>query len=324
MLNVFFYSLQVLEGAGLGSLRTPGSVQGQTVFVPNSCVCTEKFPSSVVAGANVRAALLTPDVSATVACSVVAVMKHVVAPMCTWKGRDVDDILVKGNKLVSSVAQASQKNVVEPKDLCKFMEEHNVFGRKWSVNVGVPVYKDVGLEDEAVMFEELGEHLLRDGMCLLNLSSAVCAIVHHQDYFVVVDCGTRDVFGKASRFGAYVAVFNTCFNDLFFHIRDLKKSLGAEWYSIMSISVRSGEVECDSERATVTTDSDVNVKVEAQVKDSSSVTVGSHVRSVRGTFQYGGLQCMAISLIALAEHTVESVFSWQSHKLDQVVVSGDK
>lgn len=39
---------------------------------------------------------------------------------------------------------------------------------------------------------------------------------------------------------------------------------------------------------------------------------------------YPGLQCMAVSFAALAKHTLQRVFSWQSQTLDEVVVAGDK
>lgn len=58
-------------------------------------------------------------------------------------------------------------------------------------------------------------------MCLLNLHSAVSVIIHHKDYFVIVDFGTRDAFGLASDIGTSVAVFNTSLNDLMVHIRNL-------------------------------------------------------------------------------------------------------
>ncbi|XP_057716041.1 uncharacterized protein LOC130931338 [Corythoichthys intestinalis] len=54
-------------------------------------------------------------------------------------------------------------------------------------------------------------------------------------------------------------------------------------------------------------------------------------RSVRGSFhqgdsrfEYGGVQCMAISLVAVAKHTTHSVLSWQSGDLDEVVTLGDE
>ncbi|XP_072290615.1 uncharacterized protein [Eucyclogobius newberryi] len=53
--------------------------------------------------------------------------------------------------------------------------------------------------------------------------------------------------------------------------------------------------------------------------------------AVRGSFNqndrrflYAGLQCMAISLVALAKHTVSSVFSWEQRHLDRVLKLGDE
>ncbi|XP_030284358.1 uncharacterized protein LOC115588117, partial [Sparus aurata] len=71
--------------------------------------------------------------------------------------------------------------------------------------------------------------------------------------------------------------------------------------------------------------------VAATLKDSVSVRPEIDVSSVRGTFHqgddrflYGGRQCMAVSLVALAKHSIDSVFSWQSDDLDKVVELGDK
>ncbi len=63
------------------------------------------------------------------------------------------------------------------------------------------------------------------------------------------------------------------------------------------------------------------------VEASSSGEDGRSVRSIQGSFhqgdqkfERGGPKCMAISLTALAKHTVESVLSWQSRDLDEVLV----
>ncbi|XP_026162193.1 uncharacterized protein LOC113130095 [Mastacembelus armatus] len=62
--------------------------------------------------------------------------------------------------------------------------------------------------------------------------------------------------------------------------------------------------------------------------DSHSVSVPS---SVRGSFhqgarffRYRGVQCMAIALVALAKHTVSSVFCWKQNDLDKVLLLGDE
>ncbi|XP_044208894.1 uncharacterized protein LOC122983167 [Thunnus albacares] len=80
-------------------------------------------------------------------------------------------------------------------------------------------------------------------------------------------------------------------------------------------------------------------KVKSKASPSSSVLwssvvagTSSHVQhSVTGSyhqgsnrFKYGGFQCMAVGLVSLAKHAVDSVFAWQVKDLDRVVVLGDQ
>lgn len=71
-----------------------------------------------------------------------------------------------------------------------------------------------------MLYEKLQEHLLRDGMCLLDLHTAVSVIIHHND---AVDCNTRDAAGLAFEIGTPVAVFSTCLDDLM--LQESKKKL---------------------------------------------------------------------------------------------------
>uniref|UniRef100_A0A8P4FZU0 ubiquitinyl hydrolase 1 n=1 Tax=Dicentrarchus labrax TaxID=13489 RepID=A0A8P4FZU0_DICLA len=310
-------------------VSTPRSVKDEYDANPISCRCLENEPIAPVVSGKLTAAPLTQDVNVSIAGSVVAAIKHAIAPVCTWRGKDIDDICAEGSKLASLVAEGSQDSV-EIK-LCKLIEQGSVFGRKWKVDVTSPVYGDFGfLDDDSVMYEQLQETLLSDGMCLLNLQGSVSAIIHHNKYFVVVDSGTRDASGLASSFGRPVAVFNTSVRDLMYHIRDLKRSLGAEWYAISSVSLTAGSVDPDMDSATLLTDVDVDVTVAtaAVVEGGSSQ---SNASSVRGSFhqadtrfQHAGVQCMAISLVAVAKHSIDSVFSWQTNNLDKVVVLGNK
>lgn len=64
--------------------------------------------ASIVAGTAVQGAPFTSDVNASIACSVVAAIKHMIAPVCTWKREDVDDICVEGCQLVRYIAMARQ------------------------------------------------------------------------------------------------------------------------------------------------------------------------------------------------------------------------
>ncbi|XP_051269404.1 uncharacterized protein LOC127370939 [Dicentrarchus labrax] len=110
------------------------------------------------------------------------------------------------------------------------------------------------------------------------------------------------------------------------HIQDLKRSLGAEWCLISRLSVKA---DSDIDSATLLTD----VAVDGTVATAAVVEGGSpqsSASSVRGSFhqadsrfQHAGVQCMAISLVAVAKHSIESVFSWQAGNLDKVVVLGD-
>ncbi|KAI4794723.1 hypothetical protein KUCAC02_031884 [Chaenocephalus aceratus] len=125
-----------------------------------------------------------------------------------------------------------------------------------------------------------------------------------------VDCGTRDASGLASSFGTSLAVFNTCPNDLMLYIRNLNNSLNAQKFSITSLSVKAAEVNLETARVTSDEAGDMGC--------------------IRGTFsqgdqrfKYAGLQCMAVSLVGVAKHTVHSVFTWQTDNLDKVVVLGD-
>lgn len=68
-------------------------------------------------------------------------------------------------------------------------------------------------------------------------------------------------------------------------------------------------------------------EVGGKVEDNTSVKLEN---SIRGSFHQGnyqfkyGLQCMAIGLVSIAKHTVDSIFSWQTKDLDRVVVLGDE
>lgn len=351
-----FSSLQMPRKKGFRMRRTPRGIKSKNNV--KACICSENLQVPVVAGTDVRNASLNCDVNVSIACGVAAAIKSVIDPVCTWIRTDINDLCLEGSKLVPYIAVASQKRDGQEKDLCKFIEQLRVFGREWNVVIGQATYRDYGLlEKDNVMYEELQEYLLRDRMCLLNLHSSVSVIIHHKGYFVLVDFGTRDVFGLASDIGTPVAVFNTSLDDLMFHINNLRKSLDAQCYGMSSISVKAGQKETEVQTDTLFTDSHVefenaderdissSVRVEinivtdvpGELVDSSSVRLdysklvdGSSVRldySVRGSFhqgndifEYGGLQCMAIALVSLAKHTVDSVFSWQTKHVDRVLV----
>ena len=98
------------------------SSNGKTDAFPKPCVCLQKVPEVVVSGTHVRNAPFTHDV--LTASSVVAAIKHVIAPVCTWQQSDIDDMCVEGSKLALHV----MKQCATVLGTDKVMEHHNVFG----------------------------------------------------------------------------------------------------------------------------------------------------------------------------------------------------
>ncbi|XP_030266867.1 uncharacterized protein LOC115578156 [Sparus aurata] len=270
----------------LGVRPTPRSNTGECDANPLSCRCAEAPLRAFVPGLRVRAAPVSSDTLTSIACGVAAVMKHVISPVCTWKGTDIDSIGIEGGKLASDIVEARQNG--SAKWLCELIEEQKVFGRQWQVAIPPPARSDFKLlEGDTTMFEKLQEHLLTHGACLLDLGGAVSAIIDHNDHLVVVDCGVRDASGMASSIGTSVVVFNTCLADLMLHIHQLKVSLDAKWYAVHGISVMPYPLDDDSESATLFAGGSVDVGVAATLKDSVSVRPEIDVSSIRGTFHQG-------------------------------------
>ncbi|XP_023202486.1 uncharacterized protein LOC111611089 [Xiphophorus maculatus] len=297
--------------------RTQTSPKGQAVN-PVPCRCSTGLPPSLVAGTFFGTNHSSSDT--IMSCSVVAAIKHHISPVCTWKTSDVDEVGVEGRKLAEYVARERPNRGPKP-ELCKLVEDLTIFGRKWKVVTGNIVFGTFGFEQEEELYEILNKYLLRDGMCIFSLHGATSLIIQHGLYFVVVDFGTRNSQGLASQFGTSVVVFNTCLNDLMIHLLNLRESLNATEYGIFAISVQ--EMYSNVETCAAVT-------ADRQATDACH-SASSHVASLSGSFhqgdvkfKYAGVQCTAISAVALTKHTLDSVFSWNADILDDVVVLGDQ
>ncbi|KAK0139608.1 hypothetical protein N1851_023517 [Merluccius polli] len=318
-------AMDAVVPARLPSPDLPVVPQGTPVDATPTAVTTSLEPSPTTAVGKRRLAMCQVDATPT------AVTRSLEPSSTTAVGEVVEEVVSRLDPpILSPSIFIKDKCDGNPQSMCAEKQQHSVFGRKWDVGIGLSVYGGFGL-DESALLEKVQEHLKSYGMCLLNLHSAFSAIIQHNNYIVIVDCGTRDASGFASHIGRPVAVFNTSVFDLMYHISDLRRSLGAEWYAISSLSVKAGLVDPDIDSATLLIDVDVDVTVAsaAVVEGGSSQ---SNVSSVRGSFhqgdnrrfQHAGAQCMAISLVALAKHSIDSVFSWQTDNLDTVVVLEDK
>ncbi|XP_055018239.1 uncharacterized protein LOC129411442 [Boleophthalmus pectinirostris] len=63
--------------------------------------------------------------------------------------------------------------------------------------------------------------------------------------------------------------------------------------------------------------------VPVSVRESLPSVIRGSFHQGNSRFLYGGVQCMAISLVALAKHTELNVFSWDQRQLDRVLILGD-
>jgi len=165
----------------------------------------------------------------------------------------------------------------------------------------------------------------------MTINGDMCTIMRHNDFYVVVDCNVRNACGLGSDIGTSVVVFNTNWQDLVFHMDNLMTSLSADKFSIYGINVDiiSSDIPSFDLSDAVGEISACTFK-DTEKSPPSTSNEKESVPSIRGSFhqadsqfQWGGKQCVAISLAAMAKHSVCSVFSWGKKDLDNIVTDGD-
>ncbi len=308
--------------------RKPLSNNSKTdVSNSDACVCPDVV--AIVAANEVR--LKSAEVFEEfvgVACSVVSVVKHKIHNVCTWQKSDLQDIRSEGSKVINDMP--SCKKVTESNGDSRFSHwfsgQYGVFNKTCKVTIEQSL--NGGKND---LYEKLQEILFSHECCLVNIKGDTCAIVRHNDFYVVVDCNVRNACGLGSDIGTSVVVFNTNWQDLFLHIDNLMTSLSAENFSICGISVNITL----SDLPTFINSDTVGEMSVCTANDSEEISVSTSnqresISSIRGSFHQGdlkfkwpGKQCVAVSLAAMAMHSVHSVFSWESKDLDNVVNTGD-
>ncbi|XP_052430121.1 uncharacterized protein LOC127971265 [Carassius gibelio] len=296
--------------------------------VSNSVACACPDVVGIVAANEVR--LKSAEVTEEfvgVACSIVSVVKHKLHNVCTWRKSDIQDIRSEGSKLVNDMTRCKKKP--ESYGDCRFSQwfggQHDIFST--TCKVTIERLMNGGKND---LYEKLQEILFSHESCLVNIKGDTCAIVRHNDFYVVVDCNVRNACGLGSDIGTAVVVFNTNWQDLFLHIDNLMTSLNAENFSICGINVNLSL----SEMPQVVYNDTVGENRECTANETEEMSASTLNQregvSIRGSFHQGdrkfkwpGKQCVAISLAAIAMHSVLSVFSWQSKDLDNAVNTGD-
>uniref|UniRef100_A0A9J8ADG0 ATP-dependent DNA helicase n=1 Tax=Cyprinus carpio carpio TaxID=630221 RepID=A0A9J8ADG0_CYPCA len=293
----------------------------------DACVCPDVVGIVAANEVRLKSAEVTEEFEG-VACSVVSVVKHKIHNVCTWQKSDIQDIRSEGSKLVNDMT--SCKNKTESYGDCRFSQwfggQYDIFSKTCKVSI------EQSLNGEKNdLYEKLQEILFSYESCLVNIKGDTCAVVRHNDFYVVVDCNVRNACGLGSDIGTAVVVFNTNWQDLFLHIDNLMTSLNAGNFSICGINVNL--MSSDTPRFVYKDtlgEKSVCTANETEEISASTLKLRESISSIRGSFHQGdrkfkwpGKQCVAISLAAIAMHSVHSVFSWESKDLDNVVNTGD-
>ncbi|KAI2646116.1 OVARIAN TUMOR DOMAIN-containing deubiquitinating enzyme 10 [Labeo rohita] len=257
--------------------------------VSNSVACMCADVSGIVAANEVR--LRSAEVNMKfvgAASSVASIVKHKIQNVCTWKNG-----------------------------------QYTVFNKMCKVTV-----EQTSDVKKSELYERLQEMFFIYESCLLAINGEFCAIMKHNDYYVVVDCNVRNASGLGSDIGTSVVVFNTNWQDLFLHINALMVSLSADTLNICGAEVQVIKSEmsaCVKSNVTVESGGYFAGKIE-----ESQMFTSNERENVRGSchqgdskFRWPGKQCVAVSLVAMAMHKVHSVFSWETNNLDDVVSLGD-
>ena len=312
-----------------------------------SCMCADNMVKPLTVGSK-HLRLVGKGDSKTKWCTVAAVMRQGVSSFCTWNSSVLDSICEQGKKLM-----------VEK--LGKGIEgQYEVFDTLCSLSVGKEIRGECV---DSKLHEALQVVLLEHGSCLLDMSGYYCAIVHHNNYFVLLDFNACNGSGLPSDFGQCVMIAHSSFWEM--HIMNLSQALNAVMFSVVSVnvvnhsslpSVSTGEDIADKDRKCASSEVKgvvtsvpkgvglkncsvvlerlkIEVDCESNVPEIASVqnTQRDYVRCVQGSFHQGdshfgdnaGRQCVAMSLAAMVMHKRNSVMTWTFQQVDDVVVSGD-
>ena len=182
-----------------------------------------------------------------VANSLTAMLMNKLKDVCTWQSSDLDNILVNGNMLYTSVKNCNQGNHTHllVSDLPKSHVLHNVdftinLGQAFSGIVGVHEY-DLELADMAIsLYEALQRVLLGDDSCFLTMNESTCAIIKHTSGYAVFDSHSRSYDGLVHPTGKSLVCFYQTFEDMYSqHINGLASSMNAsgKHFEVTGISV---------------------------------------------------------------------------------------
>ncbi|XP_049319463.1 uncharacterized protein LOC125780983 [Astyanax mexicanus] len=208
--------------------RAPKTV---STVVDVQCCCDSKLVGGLVCGTK-HFRLLDRNNERTEICSVLGLIRHKVSNVCTWKAGVMDSICDEGRILLE-----------ERKPKKGLAGRYNAFNRVADVSLGKVIH---GSCDYLEFSSALQETLLDQQSCLLNLDGYHCAVVYHNEYFIVLDFNACNSSGLPCDFGVCVAQFHTSLNETMLFFTTLLEKLKAKVFSVASVMVRLADEQVSS------------------------------------------------------------------------------
>ncbi|XP_049339759.1 uncharacterized protein LOC125804686 [Astyanax mexicanus] len=208
--------------------RAPKTV---STVVDVQCCCDSKLVGGLVCGTK-HFRLLDRNNERTEICSVLGLIRHKVSNVCTWKAGVMDSICDEGRILLE-----------ERKPTKGLAGRYNAFNRVADVSLGKVIR---GSCDYLEFSSALQETLLDQQSCLLNLDGYHCAVVYHNEYFIVLDFNACNSSGLPCDFGVCVAQFHTSLNETMLFFTTLLEKLKAKVFSVASVMVRLADEQVSS------------------------------------------------------------------------------
>ncbi|XP_042610593.1 uncharacterized protein LOC122144030 [Cyprinus carpio] len=184
--------------------RTRQSVKAQSEVYETQKTCMCADVSGIIAANEVR--MRSADVKNEfigISSSVASIVKHKMQNVCSWKKSVLKDIHSEGSKLFSdgSLCQKMLKGYGDLHFSHWISGQHTVFNK--ICEVSVEQRPDV---KKSELYESVQEIFFSYESCLLAINGEFCAIMKHNDYYVIVDCNVRNASGLGSDIGTSVVI----------------------------------------------------------------------------------------------------------------------
>ncbi|XP_076832286.1 uncharacterized protein LOC143477522 isoform X7 [Brachyhypopomus gauderio] len=173
-----------------------------------------------------------------VANSVTAIMTAKVKNVLTWTVRDLDDVLINGDRLYSSIRKAGRiRDSLGYLYVTDLPTEHTLYDYKFSINCHDEMFcGKFGVTDYGELQHVLMSHdeairrvFMQFDACLFNIKESTCAIVKEGSLYVLIDSHSRNEHGAYTKIsGTSVVAYHANIDSLLNYIMVLGMSLCAE------------------------------------------------------------------------------------------------